>query len=112
MPHEEGLICKFVANWLNDNFDKITYDLSRSSLPTKKRELLQHVEKNPQTAMWVIRELAYWDKGLEEPDITVYEGDGFTVYKIDTEFIRVETVAHEYKFKIVKERTKTVTYYE
>lgn len=112
MTRAEKTICEYTANFIDENFNRITYDLSRSGLPTTKDRLVEYIGKDPQVAMWVLTELSYWDKGLEQPDITVFVGDGYKVLKIHSEYIRVDSVNYTWHFKNVKPKKKTVIYYE
>lgn len=115
MKPEEKLICDFAANFIAKNFDKIEYDLADSKLPTQKTKFIKEINKDAQTAMWVIMELACWgmDKEyLKELFVELPEDTKFGVLKIEDKYIKYEVVDYVYILSFTEPKEKTVIYFE
>jgi len=91
MTKEEKLLCNYMSEFFQDNFEKITYDLSDSELPIEKNAFLKIIKNDPQTAMWSLGELCMWGMGKKEYLKELYYGDQFdNVLKINDTLIKVQ----------------------
>lgn len=116
MKSEEKIMCNYMAKFFDDNFNKITYDLSESNLPTQKKKFITEIKKDLQTAIWALSELAYWgmDKEyLRELYVELPDDCDFTILKIDDKYLKL-TCDKEYNYHLnfTEPKTKTVIYFD
>ena len=65
MTKAEKLVCDFVYIFIDEKWDKIEYDLTKSSFPSDKSGVLDRIKKDPDDATWFIMELAAWGMDKE-----------------------------------------------
>ncbi len=116
MKAEEKLLCNYMAKFFEDNFSKITYDLSDSNLPTQKEKFIAKIKKDPEDAVWSLTELANWgmdEEYLREVYVELPDDCDFTILKIDDNYLKL-TCDKEYNYHLnfSEPKTKTVIYFD
>lgn len=116
MKKEKKIICNLIYSFIEENFDKIEYDLTASNLPSKKDKFLKHLKNNFQDCMWALTELASWgmDKAYFRelyPDLVdSYE---FPILLIDGKYLKYWLDDdNTYHIKFVEPKIKEVIYFE
>jgi hypothetical protein len=118
MKKIEKMICDFMADFFENNFDKIKYDLSDSNLPTNKKDFIKIIKTDVQDAMWALTELCRW--GMDKKyhylnDIFCDTPDcDFSVIKIADVYIKMiyNHETHEYLLEETFPKEKTIIYFD
>lgn len=112
----EILVCNFTRKFVDENWHRI--DLKRCEITQSKEDFLIEVTNDPQTAMWVITEVATWgmDKrdSLKEIECDTKDCE-FNVIKIEDKYVKwiwVTTPKYEFQLSLTEPKTKTIIYFE
>lgn len=117
----EKFICEWVAEFVEQNWDKIDHkkcDLDQ----TTKEKFLKDVKTKPQDAMWVITEVMNWamDKNYFKeleilPKLNLNTEEETRVIKLGEKYIKWawnKDFTYSMKFTKPKRKTITVEYFE
>lgn len=117
MKEEEKIICDFMSDFTEKNWDKI--DPAKIELKESKEELISEIKRDVQVALWVLDEVctrAMDKKYLQELFVKeiVEVGAPFRVIKIGDKYIKIQWKRDPYRYEVgfTEPKTKTVTYFE
>jgi hypothetical protein len=114
MTEPEKLICNFVYEFVNKNWNKI--DKNNCGIINTKKEFLEDLKVNTETACWVVMEVASWsmDKEyLREFFVKETEDLGFTILNINGKYLKLfcKTALDKWQVSFAEKKTKTVDYW-
>jgi len=114
MTEPEKLICKYVYDFVNENWDNI--DRNNCELTQTKEEFLEELKTNKETAVWVIMEVASWSmdkKYLQEIFVKETQDLDFTVIDLNGTYLKLfyKTPFSECEISFAEKKTKTVEYW-
>jgi len=114
MTEAEKLICNYVYEFVNKNWDNI--DRNNCELTQTKKEFLEEVKTNTETAVWVIMEVASWSmdkKYLREIFVEETQDLDFTVINLKGTYLKLfcKTSFSKWEVSFAEKKTKTVEYW-
>lgn len=117
MKEEEELLCSYMADFFEKNFEKITCDLSRLGIPTQKKKFIDEILKEPETTFWALNELVKWgmDKEyLKEIYVELPFECDFKVLKIGDKYLKMtyNNKTCTYYLNFSERKTMIVFYYD
>lgn len=118
MREEEKLICDYMQNFVNVNWELI--DKNRCEITQNKTEFIDEVKSNVDTALWVLTEVSSWGmkderECLRNLFMSVEHNeskDFFHVIKINDKYIKLKWIKNSYEISLVEPKFKTVIYFD
>lgn len=118
MKQEEKIICDFIHEFVNCNWDKI--NLNRCEITQSRQLFLRSVKKEIQTALWVLMEVAVCglhDRNLRPLDYIFVDNPeevDFGIIKIKDKYIKLQWIesTKEYFVSFCEPKEKLVIYFE
>jgi len=110
MKDAEKMLCDYIHDFVDDNWDKI--DKPKIEIEDSKRKFLERIKTDVSDALWVLFEVANWgmDKKYLRELFVEDEDCEFRVVLIGTHYLKIMYWGNIVEFTYPKE--KTVVYFE
>jgi len=115
MKKAEQIICDFIYDFINENWDKI--DLDAVEIDDSKSKFLSKIKNDVQLSLWILTDVSDWGmdkKYLSDVFVTDFGEYPFWVIKINEHYIKieVENSYSDWNVSFAKIKTKTIQYFE
>lgn len=114
MEKHEKLICDFMFDFVDKNWDII--DFEKYKLTDSKKDFLIKVKNDIEEALWVLTEVCYWSMKDGKRHLTELfmntENIDFHVIKIKQKYIKLRFNGRTWDTEFCNPKKKTVIYFE